>query len=84
MSQLVADENIINISKCSKLNKFTSLLNLMKKCKSLWNIKRYLRRFINYVYYLKLDNPAWVTPSLDIDLEIIADEYESILNLYNK
>lgn len=51
MALLIEDRNEINCGKCRQMHPHDMLLKMYSQCGQCWPLKRYLRAYINKLYY---------------------------------
>ncbi|CAD8053653.1 unnamed protein product [Paramecium sonneborni] len=78
-SQLVEEQHKVNQKKCRKIHSFPDLIKLLSLSQQVWPLKRYLRAYINRLYYCQ--GRDVVTQFISIDFITILDDLENIIEL---
>lgn len=78
---LIEDRNEINAGKCRNMHQFGVLLNILGQSKQCWPLKRYLREYINRLYYGQ-DNFENISQLVvEYDIENIINDLQQLIEI---
>ncbi|CAD8078308.1 unnamed protein product [Paramecium sonneborni] len=79
---LISNKNEINLGKCKQMHSHLKLIKLYQRTGQCWPLKRYLRAYINKLYYEHNNDFIGICQNLiEIDLENILNDLKDILEL---
>ncbi|CAK78094.1 unnamed protein product (macronuclear) [Paramecium tetraurelia] len=79
---LISNKNEINLGKCKQMHSHLKLIRLYQRTGQCWPLKRYLRAYINRLYYEHNKDFIGICQNLiEIDLENILNDLKDILEL---
>lgn len=80
-SLLIEDHNEINAGKCKHMHPFPSLLGILWAAKRCWPLKRYVRAYVNRLYYSFDDFENLSQFIIENDLAIIITDLTAIIQI---
>ena len=69
---LIEDRNDINAGKCKHMHPFPVLLKILAESKRCWPVKRYVRAYINRLYYISNDFENISQLVIEFDLNVFS------------
>ncbi|CAD8065958.1 unnamed protein product [Paramecium primaurelia] len=79
---LISNNNEINLGKCKQMHQHLKLIRLYQRTGQCWPLKRYLRAYINRLYYENNKDFIGICQNLiEIDLENILNDLKDIYEL---
>lgn len=80
-SLMIEDRNEINAGKCKHMHPYPSLLALLGESKRCWPVKRYVRSYINRLYYINNDFENISQLVIEYDLNIMINDLQTFIEI---